>query len=409
MPPITRSFVMSKTVFKGFLAVACLLAPPPVLAQSLQECTAAVFSPAAAEGHRPMLWKNRDTGELSNRVVYVKELPHSYLAVVDKDDPTGRVCWAGLNDAGFGIMNTASYNLPQKKGEQTDGEGLIMAQALRTCRTVADFEAFLKANLGPNLGAATNFGVIDSEGSALLLEVHNHGVVRYEAEAAPSKFLFVTNYSRSGTSTEGSGRIRMDRVLELDHLRRSGPYSPLEIFRDFARDTGHPLVKSTTWSQFHALKAQSHWVHTRHTINRWDTACSIVLVGKDPTRPDTRPMMWILPGEPLVSIALPLWVDAGNPPSVFFQGKEAPLWTETLRLKALARPGYGAPEKQEYLDAARLDNQAGTGFLPTLLKAEASIFECVKAFETTPHTPAERSALQAELANQAMATLRAVR
>lgn len=396
-------------MFKNIFAVVCLFAPHPASAQGLQECTAAVFSPAAVEGHRPMLWKNRDTGELSNRVVYVKELPYSYLAVVDKDDPTGRVCWAGLNDAGFAIMNTASYNLPQKKGEQADGEGLIMAQALRTCRTVADFETFLKANLGPNLGAATNFGVIDSEGSALLLEVHNHGVVRYEAGAAPAKFLFVTNYSRSGTATEGGGRIRMDRVLELDRFRRPGAYGPQEILRDFARDTGHPLVKSTTWSQFHELKAQPHWIHTRHTINRWDTACSVVLVGKDPARPDTRPMMWILPGEPLVSVALPLWVEAGTPPSVFFQGKEAPMWTETLRLKALARPGYGTPEKQEYLDAARLDNQAGTGFLPTLLKTEASIFERAKAFETTPHTPAECSAFQAELANQAMATLRAVR
>lgn len=115
--------------------------------------------------------------------------------------------------------------------------------------------------------------------------------------------------------------------MELDRLRHPGPYSPQEILRDFARDAtpGIPLVKSTTWSQFHELKAQPHWIHTRHTINRWDTACSVVLVGRDPDRPDTRPMMWILPGEPLVSIALPLWVEAGTPPLVFFQGKEAPM------------------------------------------------------------------------------------
>jgi hypothetical protein len=30
-----------------------------------------------------MLWKNRDTDNLSNKVVFVREAPFSYLALVD--------------------------------------------------------------------------------------------------------------------------------------------------------------------------------------------------------------------------------------------------------------------------------------------------------------------------------------
>ena len=50
-----------------------------------------------------------------------------------------------------------------------------MADALRTCRTAADFEAYLRANLGRNLGGRTNFGVIDAAGNAEIFEVHNRG------------------------------------------------------------------------------------------------------------------------------------------------------------------------------------------------------------------------------------------
>jgi len=380
----------------------------PSWSQGLQECTAAVISPAAGEGGRPMLWKNRDTAELSNRVVFVKEQPYSYLAVVDKDDPSGRIGWAGVNTAGFAIMNTASYNLPQTKGEAADQEGHLMAQALRSCRTVEDFEAFLKANQGPNLGASANFGVIDAAGKAMLYEVHNHGFQRFDASEPMAKFLFVTNFSRSGRKEEGAGRLRMDRAEALASQRKPGPFSPREIFRDFARDTGHALLGTMAWPEFSRFEAsKEHWIHTKHTINRWDTACSIVLVGKDPRDPASHAVMWILPGEPLVSAALPLFVDAMASPTPFWEGREAPLWKETLRLKGLVRPTFGQPEKQEYLNAARLDNRAGSGFLPGLLNAEAANFDRTAAFLRTPRTPSELAAFQAELANQTLGVLRA--
>ncbi len=50
-------------------------------------------------------------------------------------------------------MNTVAYNLPKETAEIKDLEGLIMADALRLCRTVDDFEAYVEANLGPALGA----------------------------------------------------------------------------------------------------------------------------------------------------------------------------------------------------------------------------------------------------------------
>lgn len=387
---------------------ACCFGFCPLVAQRVDQCTAAVISPAAGAEGRPMLWKNRDTGELSNRVVFVKEQPFSYLALVDKQDPSGRVCWAGINDAGFAIMNTASYNLPQRAGEAADQEGYLMAAALRSCRNVGDFEAFLKANLGPSLGASTNFGVIDADGQASVFEVHNHGYVRLEAATAPGNYLFVTNYSRTGQKLEGAGRLRMQRADTLAQQRRPGPFTPREILQTFARDTGHVLLNTPTWPDFGRLQEKQRWLHSKHTINRWDTACTVLLVGKDPKDPKSHSVLWVLPGEPLTAAALPLFVEAGVSPEAFHLGKEAPLWVETWRLKGLIRPGMGQPERQEYLDTAPLSNPAGTGFLPALLKAEDANLEKTAAFLKSRRSPSELAAFQKELADQTLQVIKGV-
>jgi len=91
---------------RSLIPLGCALSLIHAQAQGLQECTAAVISPGAAEGGRAMLWKNRDTAELSNRVVFVKEQPYSYLGGVDKDNHSGRSCWAGIKAAGFATHDT---------------------------------------------------------------------------------------------------------------------------------------------------------------------------------------------------------------------------------------------------------------------------------------------------------------
>ncbi len=154
-------------------------------APAVGACTTAVVAPEASTTGTPILWKNRDTPVLSNKVVFVDEAPFAYLCLANARADSGRSCFAGLNEAGFAIMNTVAYNVPEIAGERNDREGIIQADALRTCRTVDDFERFLEANLGPELGGQTNIGVIDADGGAALFEVHNHGIKRIDAADQP--------------------------------------------------------------------------------------------------------------------------------------------------------------------------------------------------------------------------------
>lgn len=375
----------------------------------LEQCTSAVISIHAASGGVPILWKNRDTRELSNKVLYVKETPHSYLALVNADTSSGRHCFAGLNSAGFGIMNTVAYNLPKKLEEMKDLEGIIMADALRTCRSVEDFENYIKANLGPNLGSWANFGVIDAAGNAYLFEIHNHGYVKMDAASMAEKYLVNTNYARSGIPGKGAGYLRFERASQLFRALPDKKIDFQDILSRFTRDIGHVLLKHPSIVELKNIpSSEDFWIFTRDCINRPITSAAVVIIGKNPSDRNSLATMWIIPGEPLCAIAVPLWVEAGSCPEVLWEGKNAPMWQETLRIKSIIRP-YQEGNKINYLNLSRLDNADGTGYLPKILNTEEAIIKRTKEFLKEKRTAAELATFQEKMAGKAYSLLKSIR
>jgi len=373
-----------------------------------EECTTLVAAGAATSNGGPLLWKNRDTGTLSNKVILVTEHPYSFLALIDADDSAGRAAWAGINTAGFAIANSASYNLPQPTGELQEQEGVVMAEALRTCRTVADLEQLIVRRQGKRLGVRTNFFAIDAAGGAVIIETHNHGYTRYDATAFPGERLANTNFSRSGGENDGSGYLRFDRESELLQVVAAGSLDAGTVFRLLARDLSHPLVRHPSREEWKSLPADTpYWVHSNYTIDRPSTAAAVVIQGVKPGQDPMRSTMWVALGEPVTTIAVPLWVAAGVPPEEVWQGKEAPITTEAFRLKGLLRP-LKSREKAEYLDLTRLDNASGTGWLPKLLAVEQDIVSETEALLGKSPTLAELAVFQKAMASRAHAALKAV-
>jgi hypothetical protein len=373
-----------------------------------QECTTLVAGGGATANGAPLLWKNRDTDTLSNKVVFVADQPYHYLALVNAEDTAGRIAWAGLNAAGFAIANSVAYNLPQVAGEQQDLEGHLMADALRTCRTIDDFERFLERNQNRNLGARTNFLAIDAHGGASIFETHNHGFKRLDAASFPGERIANTNFSRSGTEGSGAGYLRFDRetaLLQDVTPRELGVRTVLQVF---ARDLGHALLSHPDGDALSRLPAgKPYWVHTNYTINRASTASAVVVEavrkGEDPRLAT----MWVVLGEPVTSIAVPLWVAAGVPPAPLWDGANAPIAAEAFRLKDILRP-LEARERREYADVTRLDNADRTGWLPATLAAEREIITGAGALLKQNPTVAQLTAFQRDAAEKALATLRQV-
>jgi hypothetical protein len=370
-------------------------------------CTALVAGAGATADHAPVLWKNRDTGTLSNKLLWVDESPHDYLCLANAESDSGRFCYAGLNDAGFAIINTVAYNLPEESGEMADLEGQLMAEALRTCRTVDDFARFLAANTGPDLGSLANFGVFDGSGSAAVFETHNHGFERLDAARAPGARMVVTNFARSGAEGEGHGYLRFDRARELVAAFAPGALDARAILHRFTRDLGHALLDHPQLDELAVQPpAPSRWISSRDCVDRFATASAVVIVGRSPLAPARPATLWVIPGEPLTAVAVPVWVEAGRSPAPLHSGEEAPLWRESRRIKQLLRPQSGG-HRQDYLDLTRLDNAAGTGFLPGLLEAETGILDETAAFLAEPRTADELAVFADRMAAQALAAMAA--
>ncbi len=379
----------------------------PVFAQR-EECTSAVLGPTATTSGAPILWKNRDTNTLSNRVVFVKEQPFTYLALVNGDDPSGRRCFAGLNSEGFAIMNTVAYNLPDVAGEAKDLEGTIMADALRTCRTVEDFASYLKANRGKHLGSLANFGVIDAQGRAAIFEAHNHGFSMLDTADAPAGYLVNTNFARTGEEGEGGGYLRFERATTLFEGLGNSKIPFETILTKFSRDIGHALLGRPTWEEMtQVLANEPVWISTRDSIDKYHTSATVVIEGRRPGVALSVATMWVLPGEPLCAVAVPLWVEAQSSPEVLSQGEpHAPMWAESLRIKKIVRP-FSKGHKNEYLNLTPLVNRDG-GFRAHLDIGEAEILRLTSEFLQRAHSPMEYRTFQESMAQHALDALRSV-
>ena len=163
-------------------------------------CTSAIVSGKLTANGRPLLWKNRDTNDLNNRVERI--VGHDglmeFVALFDARDLKDTAAWMGFNEAGFAIMNTASYNLNGNDGvKNMDREGELMRYALERCKTVDDFENLLNTLPKP-LGVEANFGVIDAQGNGAYFETGNFKYVKFDLADAEYGILMRTNYSYSG-------------------------------------------------------------------------------------------------------------------------------------------------------------------------------------------------------------------
>jgi len=311
---------------------------------------------------------------------------------VNASEISGRIVWAGLNSEGFAIMNSVAYNLPQKSGEKEDLEGLIMADALRKCSTVDDFEKYLRENLGESLGCRTNFGVIDAHGGASLFEVHNHGYKRIDARDFPEGYIINTNFSRSGEENRGRGYVRFERASSL--FKEFHPITHEEIIQKIARDLVNPLFGNNKMEK-------TSWVHTDHTINRYITASCVVIHGVKKGG-NGRATMWVILGEPVCSIAVPLWVEAGEPPSPLKEWDTAPICVEAFRLKDIIRP-FKDVERRQYLDINKLME-----WLPIIIKKEKEIIDRTKEFLAKNPSPSELSKFESTVAQMVLETLKGI-
>jgi hypothetical protein len=309
-----------------------------------EACTSIIVSGKYTADGRPLIWKNRDTDHLNNRLMFFKDGKYTYTGLVNSEDIEGNEVWAGMNSAGFCIMNTASYNLDNDpKIRPTDREGEIMKQALQQCATVDEFEAMLK-KLPKPLGVEANFGVIDARGGAAYFEVNHFKYVKLDVNdktIAPNGYIIHTNYSFTGNDQDGMGYIRyMAAESVFSTMAMTNSFTPLNIIQKASRCLKHGLTQIDL-NDFSKPGNKTEMFWFTDFIPRTSTSAAILMQGVKEKESPELTTMWLVLGFPLTSVVMPVWNTEKVPlPKILTANEKnrAPLCDMAMDLKSRCFP-----------------------------------------------------------------------
>ncbi len=256
-------------------------------------CTSAIVSGRLTRDGRPLMWKHRDTGCVDNFVSTVRAQSDDeldYVALFNMGDSTLSEAWIGMNEAGFAVMNTASYNLAPDTAAYKDREGAVMSAALKSCRTLSDFEKMLDGMPRP-LGVQANFGVMDAGGDAAYYETCDNGYVKFALSDSPEGYMVRTNYSCSGEPDTGFGYIREQNELDLlAPYIASKSLTPATFTEVLSRSFYHSLLGRDM------SEADDEWIIDQDFIPRYSSSASVVVEGA--ATQEGGPVMWTALGYP---------------------------------------------------------------------------------------------------------------
>ena len=349
---------MSKRIMAALIAAL-------ITAFAVDACTSAIVSGKLTANGRPLMWKNRDTNDLNNRVerIAAHDGLMEFVALFDARDLQDTAAWMGFNEAGFAIMNTASYNLNGNDGvKEMDREGELMRYALERCKTVDDFENLLKTRRKP-LGVEANFGVIDALGNGAYFETGNYKYVKFDLNDAPEGILMRTNYSYSGAKDKGMGYVREknEKVLLAPHIEAQDITPAV-----FTEELSRTFYNSQLGKDF--TRSGDNWIVDQDFIPRRISTASVVIEGIVPGENPLLTTMWIALGYPPCAEVYAVWVGEGG---------VAPELTGTTadnhsvqcdrvnQRKAEVFPVTRGNGKQ-YLNLSKLYNNEGTGYCQKL-------------------------------------------
>ena len=373
---------------KKFFAIIVLLvgiaASCPEIARG---CTSAIISAEKNPYGRPLLWKNRDTSTTDNKVEYIpsKNGNHAYVALFNAKDKNLEQAWMGMNDVGFAIMNTASYNLKDDKvsKKKMDREGYLMTKALQTCRSVDDFARFLDEYPRP-MGVEANFGVIDAGGNGAYFETNNYSYKRYDLKDAENGVLVRTNYSHSGRQGEGYGFVR---EANAEHLlapyveeKAVTPEVLTEVLsRSFYRDREKQDFSGVT----NCLVVDDEF------IPRYKSTATVVIEGCIPVEDinavnpgdlEDQYVMWTGIGYPPCSEILPVWckVDGVDPSLRGLSAGGHSALGDKVKARRAEVFTIKKGDKRKYIDMKKLFNSEGTGYVQVLTRRNLETYDRVR-------------------------------
>ena len=322
-------------------------------------CTASILSGKICSAQHPILLKHRDIsssglhhkGSCVEYQPCKKFGPQGVLAITDIVSKGKGRALAGLNKAGFAIVNTATYNLGTRDFSSLVAPSLIMHEALCECEFCGDFEKVLKRFRGRLL--PSNYGIIDGSGEGMLYEVSQHNWEIRTLEDAPENYLSFTNFSFSG---ENSNHPGLERFISLNVIMdelcaREKSITPIRILDEVSRSFRSDFLKidlRQSGSPFGSYFPDGSFIPLRNS-----TFSSVFHNG----------VCWVALGYPPVSVSVPLVVGHSLPSLLEDVREYSRIWRDMV-----FDVNYG--EGNRYFNFSRLWNDDNTGFIQRIKRVE---------------------------------------
>lgn len=310
-------------------------------------CTSAVVGRDVTRDGRTLLWKHRDSGHPHNFVDRVERTDSTmaYVALFNAGDRQRAEAWIGFNEAGFAVMNTASYNLAPDTAAVKDREGVVMSRALAVCRTVEDFDSLLHAmqSAGTPIGVQANFGVTDAAGNGAYFETSDHAVTRFDLADEPRGAIIRSNYSYSGGTEGRLGEVRHDNAEAL----LANPLANRAVVAETFTETMSRSFFHAGHGKDMAAAGYSLLTDRGEYIPRRSSCASVVIEGcRNGENPASATVMWVAIGFPAASHVVP--VTLNDIPAELLPtapGGHSPLCDEVNRRREKAFPRKGREGK----------------------------------------------------------------
>jgi len=283
--------------------------------RSISECTTAIISGNVTTDGRALLWKNRDMNNPDQEFAYFDDGEYSYITNISAGQTED--AWGGVNSTGFAIENSTALNLPDTVAGPDD-DGRIMKLALQTCQTVDDFITILDSTNEQGRTTPSNYGVIDAEGSVALFEAGAGSFIRIDAADEDDGFLVRANFAFSGADSGRIGQWRYDRACQMiidaiegDTL--TAEYLICNVINDLSLEDldPYPLPYNEVYE---AGNLPVGFIPTLEAINREITVSAVVMRGVLENENPLLSTLFALPGQPVLTVPIPLWVGTGSTP-----------------------------------------------------------------------------------------------
>ena len=352
----------------------CLTIPEGTLA-----CTSFIVSGKATKDGRPMIFKNRDTGDANNVVVVAQGELYRYLGIAASWDKKPTSIWGGHNEVGFAIINTAAYNMNGCRVKDSDNDGVVMRRALEVCRTLADFEHLLDTLPKP-LDVNSNFGVLDGEGGCAYYETGDSSYVKFDANdprEAPNGYIVRTNHGLTGCRSIDRGVERFMAITDfMAETHRKGNLDCEYLIANAPRYLTHGLTKQNLYEQLPKDENDTRYIHFSEFIPRYITSSVLLVQGAAPGESPSHTVSWTNIGWPCGSVAIPLMLEEDVPlPSIVQRDESGKSWLCSQSIEQKQRVfSLRRGNVRDYIDLSKLVNAAGTGIVQRVMPLEREVF-----------------------------------